>query len=629
MQTLTFNITDTKREIKQPTNVENFNLTFGDQSNADLPHDNWVQARQNGDDLRQIFVDIKQGPAGNETAYDVTGFVLQFAGRTAVASNNKSYRIIDNSSVVIDGPNGRLRYTFPAAAFAVAGAYKQAYFRLIRESDYKCIATLEFDLTVLQDFVFSDMLPSDWISPFEDIHQKLLDNANNFEKELQSSFDTATQRINDTVTQLTNLGTTVNEALQAAKSSLSALETKIQENGLFTQKEAATFETQIKTGLQELLDKANNSVVGDYAAKTAVDPEEMYGEAMPSYFADSFRHVTQDVPHGDSIVNIAFITDNHHQEDQAPESSKAYSGRSLEHYQWFAQSTLAVHPDVAIANGDNINGDSFRATNRWTTQHVWAMLNTIDVNTPFFMLPGNHDTGIGQTAKLDPSLALNKADLQSLYHTTNPLFGEQRDNNSLYFYKDLEAKKVRIVGLDSSDLPWTVDSSGNYVHDRLNEAGFGTDQLKWLVNVALKLPANDWQVIFFFHHPLELPKFINKQAFIDIITAFKNGTATTINRSDATDMAIIGLKVDFTSQGSGSVIAVVNGHYHSDGQDLTMLSGTPIIITDASLSNTLEPNVSRRGTANEDCWEYLSIDTDKRSIHCYRFGRGSDREFTY
>ena len=253
MQELTFNIDD-RREIKPPTSVENFHLTFGNQPGADLPGDNWVQGRQNADSLRQVFVNIRQG--SNDMPYNVTGFILQFAGRTAVHSDGKSYRIIDNSSVVVDGANGRMRFTFPAAAFAVAGTYKQAYFRLIREADYKCVATLEFDLSVVQDFVFNDIMPSDWVDPFNDVRKQLQASFSDFQaqsqsdladtkKQLQAMFDQASQRVGDTVEQMTSLGATVKEGLQTAQTALEALQLKIQQDGLFTQAEADQFKKSV------------------------------------------------------------------------------------------------------------------------------------------------------------------------------------------------------------------------------------------------------------------------------------------------------------------------------------------------------------------------------------------------
>lgn len=373
----------------------------------------------------------------------------------------------------------------------------------------------------------------------------------------------------------------------------------------------------------------NDETVQNYSSKMATDGQNFYLEDLPDYMQSSFDHATS-VPSGDNIVNIAMITDNHHQEDVLSWSNQAYSGKSLEHYQWFAQSTIRNKPEAVIADGDNVNGDSYRPTVIYETMHVWSMLNTAYVGSSIFMIPGNHDSGVGQTGGLKVGNSLTQRDLKNIYHSNNPLFGEVRNQDSLYFYKDFSDKKVRLIGLDSSDLPWTSDSDGNYKHNRLTEAGFSSDQLQWLVNKALLLPDNTWQVVFFFHHPLSSSIFYNAQALIDIIKTFKNGGTASITRSDVADMPINALQVDFSKQGPGVVIGVFNGHYHADSSDLTTLNGTPIVITDASLSSAaLADQLARRNTVNEDCWETISIDTSSRKIHCYRFGRGSDRDFTY
>lgn len=595
-------------------------------SNIDYGNNpNWVQARQYEDGLRQVFVEITNEDG---SPYDLTGVNVLFEG---ILPDNE-HKILDNSHAVFyeDPTSGKFRFDLPAAAFAVAGQYKQAFFRITK--GYQNVATLEFKLEVLADMVITGMVAKDYISPLEEFFNVIKDEQTKDSAELKKIVD-------DKVVEITNLMTTLNQTntatlgeLNSAKTALSALEEKIKQDGLFTQGEADEFKNSVKSDLENLFSDAKKSMenqnVNDFSSLAITDPQNFYAEAMPTYFNDTFNHATN-VPHGDNIVNIAFITDNHHEEDADPWSKKAYSGKSLEHYQWFAQGTLRTKPDVAIANGDNVNGNTYRPTLVWTTMHVWAMLSTVYLKTALFMLPGNHDTGIGQTPKLVAEDAMTEHDLKNAYHTVKPLYGEVRNGDSLYFYKDLPDKKVRVIGLNSSDMPWTTDSQGNYVHNRLEEAGFGVDQLRWLADVALKLPDNSWQVVFFFHHPLSSSTFYNAQALIDIIKAFKNGGSVVINRSDIDDMQIVGLKVDFTTQGAGTVIGVFNGHYHADSQDLTTLNGTPIVVTDASLSNSIGEQLERRNTVNEDCWETISIDTNTRTIHCYRFGRGSDREFNY
>ena len=597
----------------------------GNTFSPDYDKENWVQARQYEDSLRQVFVEITNEDG---SAYDLTGANVLFEG---ILPDNE-HKILDNSHVVFyeDPTTGKFRFDMPAQAFSVAGQYKQAFFRVMK--DYRNIATLEFKFEVLADMVVTGMVARDYISPLEDLFNTIKETETKNVAELKKIVDDKINEITDLMTTLNQTNTATLGELNSAKAALSALEDKIKQDGLFTQGEAEEFKNSVKSDLENLFSDAKKSMenqnVNDFSSLAITDPQNFYAEAMPTYFNDTFNHATN-VPHGDNIVNIAFITDNHHEEDADPWSKKAYSGKSLEHYQWFAQGTLRTKPDIAIANGDNVNGNTYRPTLVWTTMHVWAMLSTVFLKTALFMLPGNHDTGIGQTPKLVAEDAMTEHDLKNAYHTVKTLYGEVRNGDSLYFYKDLPDKKVRVIGLNSSDMPWTVDDSGNYKHNRLEEAGFSVTQLKWLVDVALKLPDNSWQVVFFFHHPLSTGTFYNAQAFIDIIKAFKNGGSVVINRSDVDDMQIVGLKADFTTQGAGTVIGVFNGHYHADSQDLTTLNGTPIVVTDASLSNSIGEQLERRNTVNEDCWETISIDTNARTIHCYRFGRGSDREFNY
>lgn len=243
MMELTFNLTEDRREPLKPQSLKDFELTFGNGSGVNVQSNNWVQGRLQMDNLRQVFVNIQQGK--DNEPYDVTGYILQFCGRTPFDGKQQSYRVIDNSSVVVDGLHGRFRYTFPAQAFAVAGTYKQAYFRLIRLSDYKCIATLEFDLSVLEDFVFADMVPSDYISPFNDILNQLLDGEKKFKADTQTLYEEAAKRLNDAADQLLKLGADVRSGLQEAQQGIDNLLAKIKDNHIFTEQEADAFKQAI------------------------------------------------------------------------------------------------------------------------------------------------------------------------------------------------------------------------------------------------------------------------------------------------------------------------------------------------------------------------------------------------
>lgn len=638
---LTFNLTEDRREPLKPQSLKDFELTFGNGSGVNVQSNNWVQGRLQMDNLRQAFVNIQQGE--DNEPFDITGYILQFCGRTPFDGKQQSYRVIDNSSVVVDGLHGRFRYTFPAQAFAVAGTYKQAYFRLIRLSDYKCIATLEFDLSVLEDFVFADMVPSDYISPFNDILNQLLDGEKKFKADTQTLYEEAAKRLNDAVTQLTQLGTDVKTTLTTEQAALQQLIEKIKENNLFTQAEADAFKQTLQETVQKQLDEFQSQFNGpafQEAQQASLDTNMMYGESLPPYFQNSFNHVTQGIPSGNDVLNIATISDAHWQEEGAT-IFDGYTAKSLEHYQWCALSTLYNHADALIALGDNINGDEPTGRLNMTLMHVRAMLQTKYVRTAMFMIRGNHDNGAGHqnTEGKSADEVLDDNAIKNGFGTKLNYYDEVRDGDSLYFYKDFPEKKVRIIGLDSNDIPIEKkDSNGHYAYDT-NTAGFRAQQLNWFANKALMLPDNTWQVVVFFHIPFpnafgqwaEDNTFKNYHHAIAILNAFKNGTSVNINDTSNPDFTITGLQADYSKQGQGTLIAVVNGHLHRDDQDTSVLNGTPIIevTTSASFVSNVVDDSKRRDTKDEDAWDIISINTKERKIHCYRFGRGSDRDFTY
>ena len=118
---------------------------------------NWIQTRQYEDSLRQVFVDIVHEDG---SAYDLTGCNVMFSGLMP----DGTHRVLDNSHAVFyaDPTTGKFRFDMPAPAFAVAGQYKQAFFRIFK--GYKNVATLEFKFEVLADQVIEGLVPADYTS---------------------------------------------------------------------------------------------------------------------------------------------------------------------------------------------------------------------------------------------------------------------------------------------------------------------------------------------------------------------------------------------------------------------------------------------------------------------------------
>lgn len=347
------------------------------------------------------------------------------------------------------------------------------------------------------------------------------------------------------------------------------------------------------------------------------------GGVRPSYYTEKLASIAGII--SVDTFNLGLITDNHHQED-------LYSPGSLSHYANISALSRVAPIDVIVAGGDNINGDHSRnQTLVETRQATSTLYYRTAFDTDVFFAFGNHDTGAFQGSggedKTRPENCIRIDEIKSFYNAKNPLFGEVRDDSSLYFYKDYSEKKVRLIVLNSFDLPETLKSDGTYRYNFLEQSAFGSKQLRWLANEALMLPASDWQVVIFSHACISggldtIPQ-INTTSLITILNAFQAGVATPV--TEDSDFPV-DITADFTAQGQGTIIAFISGHKHADGQ--MVYKGVNCIESLASLC--FKGDVGREaGTETEDAWDIFQVDTTSRSIHISRFGAGEDRSFTY
>lgn len=260
----------------------------GNTFTPDYDKSNWVQARQYEDSLRQVFVEITNEDG---SAYDLTGANVLFEG---ILPDNE-HKILDNSHAVFyeDPTTGKFRFDMPAQSFSVAGQYKQAFFRVMK--DYRNIATLEFKFEVLADMVVTGLVPRDYISPLDDLFNTIKETKN--VAELKKIVD-------DKVAEITNLMTTLNQTntatlseLNSAKTALGALEDKIKQDGLFTQGEAEEFKKSVfikmvtADSLEDLLYGYKITIVHnqrDYPKPTVFYYENALGTEVGGLGAGSF-----------------------------------------------------------------------------------------------------------------------------------------------------------------------------------------------------------------------------------------------------------------------------------------------------------------------------------------------------
>ena len=244
MQTLTYTIGKDRRALVK--DIQNFTIDFNDQGVK-----NWVQARQYERSMRQVFVNVNND---DDNPFNLTGCNIWFEG----VLPDKTHKILDaKHAVILDAQNGQFRFDMPAQAFAVAGSYVQAFFRIVR--DGQSITTLEFDLEVLADKVISGLIPSDYITPFEDLYDQLEQIVKNADDKLQDKLNEWNQKLQNLFDTLNKMGTDTQTLLQTLQNRITDLEEKIKQDNLVTQPQLDAF----KQAIQQELDK-----LGDAGAYT-------------------------------------------------------------------------------------------------------------------------------------------------------------------------------------------------------------------------------------------------------------------------------------------------------------------------------------------------------------------------
>ncbi|AVH85686.1 tail protein [Lactobacillus phage Silenus] len=546
-----------------------------DSFNATIPEP--VVGRQ-GDKNGAVTLHVSITDRG--MAVDLTGQTINLMAETA-----KGTAIVaDNLGVTLtDAVNGKFDYAIPNALWSESGKITRAYFSL-NDADGQ---------QTTYDLIFI----------------------------VKKSIDISQDKADDYIT-------IIDGTLRDLQTKIDAIYKEYQNGSFYSRNEIDS----ILSGYYKKaeIDAIKSEVVGDTNNQESLSGYfdniiDEFGGPIPSYFVNKLNSMNSI---DNSTFNVGFITDNHHQ-------LSTYSPGSLTHYANIAALTRMVPINAVIAGGDNING-YFDRNQKFveTRQATSGLYGRVSHNTDVFFMLGNHDTGNGQNGNSTPATTITESELKSFYLSKEKAFNENRNGDSLYGFKDYEDQNIRVIWLNSFDLPWTLNSDGTYKYDFLTTSGYQGDQLEWLAKSALKLKSSDWHVMIFTHCPLphtfevaagQAPLTqINSDILVSIINAFQKGTSLTV--SESSRELPVSFSADFSTQGSGVVIGLFSGHIHRDGQ--MVYNDINCVETSCSLCHTGDTGRTA-GTLSEDCWDIFSINKASRTIIAHRFGYGSDRTITY
>ncbi|EEX25256.1 hypothetical protein HMPREF0513_01360 [Limosilactobacillus fermentum 28-3-CHN] len=295
-QTLTYVIGGDRRV--NVGNIQDFKVDFGDDNR------NWVQARQFERGMRQVFVNVVNE---DNTPFDLTGCNVWFEGLLPKTANG-DFRVIDSDGYVpLDPSSGKFRFDMPGQAFTVAGSYRQAFFRIVKNGN--SVTTLEFDLDVLADKVIDGLVPKNWIGPFEQIADQLVDGLQKHTDAADKTIADFQQKVTDLVNQLNQQGSTTTSMLTEFQSRITDLEAKIKQDGLFTQAEAATFENKIQDAVTKFLSSYGLNVKDLGATGDGnTDDTKAFQDALSQAGSGAIKRVI--IPEGSYVITSELTIPN-------------------------------------------------------------------------------------------------------------------------------------------------------------------------------------------------------------------------------------------------------------------------------------------------------------------------------
>ena len=365
----------------------------------------------------------------------------------------------------------------------------------------------------------------------------------------------------------------------------------------------------------------------------AVASEKLVNQAvLSSYepqaellYSDEYVQEIANTVASNSGLSFTFVTDTH------IDGRSMYGNPSLEHLSNVTRISNLLPVDAIVHGGDLIDGVGVRTRSlNYISQGVSTLVKESKV--PVLMTQGNHDDNSAYLY-LDnrPSQHITAQDWY--WNVTRNLeqyniVQNEADLDGNYYYVDYENEKIRMLVVNTNDLPYVLNDDGSLKYLASNgDFAISNEQLNWIGDVALDFSGKeDWGLVVISHVPLHYPddteaqKSRNSEILTDMLEAFMNGSSYT-SPVYAGDFAQ-SVSVDFTTQGTRDVIACIAGHNHKDLSK--EINGIWYITSAASLANTRSYN-----TTDEDAFDIFTIDKENRKIHVTRFGYGEDREFTY
>lgn len=308
-----------------------------------------------------------------------------------------------------------------------------------------------------------------------------------------------------------------------------------------------------------------------------------------------------------AYFSIAFVTDVHNAETTT--------------YKWL--NSIRVIEEVnkrkninyVLTGGDYINNHENKEE---VINRLKNFKDRFKDRSNVFITLGNHDDNSNYK---DFTKVITHEEMKKL------MFSDMKDvtfGNGLYYYKDFHEHKIRLIVLNSEDIP---EYDPNMIYKGQWDYAFSNEQLNWVAHTALN---TDYKIIFCSHTPMvenvegfDYP-IKNVDAMLGIMKAYTLGESY----SSSNTTGDFKYNVSVTYNKKGTIVCCLFGHVHADNivykDNIAHISTT---CSNCSYRYGSSAIKNATGTVNEIALDFLTV--RNKTGYLTRFGAGSDRSFTY
>lgn len=334
-------------------------------------------------------------------------------------------------------------------------------------------------------------------------------------------------------------------------------------------------------------------------------------DSIPLYFADELSEKESAInSEGNNVASFIFITDTHVQ------TNRMQAPLLIKH--------LLEHTKIknVIWGGDAIGayGTVADIETQWKRHALYDSL--ISQSGYLYKIRGNHDFTIKESSQSNKGVTYSQQKTAQLLLDGHPqnIVLNSSDAGACYYYFDDKDNKLRFIVFDTTDSV----REGNVAWGTIY--GVHDVQLQWVADSAIATTPKGYGIIFLSHVPFT-DTTGSRHVVLSNVREIVDAAAL------KTKGEIGNVKYNFTRLKDVKVLMCLSGHNHQDMQTFRNRVVHMVTSCDAAYSDyKADPFVRdlsgmKKGTANEQCFDCITINKKKGIIKTYRIGIGGNRVF--